>query len=43
MASHYDLFGSSILQRKLALVGAVIGLTVIHLRGLKLHATILGT
>jgi len=38
MASHYDLFGSSILQWKLALVGAVIGLTVVHLRRPKLHA-----
>ncbi len=38
MASHYDLFGSSTLQWKLALVGAVIGLTVVHLRKPKLHA-----
>jgi len=46
MASHYDLFGSSTLQWKLALVGAVIVLTVIHLRKPKLHAlqaAILGT
>lgn len=38
MASHYDLFGSSTLQWKLALVGAVIGLTIVHLRKPKLHA-----
>jgi len=38
MASHYDLFGTSTLQWKLALVGAVIGLTIIHLRKPKLHA-----
>jgi uncharacterized membrane protein len=38
MASHYDLFGDSTLQWKLALVGAVIGLTVVHLRKPKLHA-----
>jgi uncharacterized membrane protein len=38
MASHYDLFGSSTLQWKLALVGAVIGLTIIHLRKPRLHA-----
>jgi uncharacterized membrane protein len=38
MASHYDLFGNSTLQWKLALVGAVIGLTVVHLRKPKLHA-----
>lgn len=38
MASHYDLFGDSTLQWKLALVGAVIGLTIIHLRRPKLHA-----
>jgi hypothetical protein len=29
MASHYDLFGDSTLQWKLALVGAVIGLTLV--------------
>lgn len=38
MASHYHLFGSSTLQWKLALVAAVIGLTVVHLRKPKLHA-----
>ncbi len=38
MASHYDLFGNSTLQWKLALVGAVIGLTIVHLRKPKLHA-----
>lgn len=38
MASHYDLFGSSTLQWKLALVGVVIGLTIVHLRKPKLHA-----
>jgi uncharacterized membrane protein len=38
MASHYDLVGSSTLQWKLALVGAVIGLTIVHLRKPKLHA-----
>ena len=38
MASHYRLWDSSILQWKLGLVGAVIGLTVVHLRRPKLHA-----
>ncbi len=38
MASHYDLFGNSTLQWKLALVGAVIGLTIVHLRKSKMHA-----
>jgi uncharacterized membrane protein len=38
MASHYDLFGDSTLQWKIALVGAVIGLTIVHLRKPKLHA-----
>jgi uncharacterized membrane protein len=38
MASHYDLFGSSTLQWKLALVGVVVGLTIVHLRKPKLHA-----
>jgi uncharacterized membrane protein len=38
LASHYDLFGDSTLQWKLALVGAVIGLTIIHLRRPKAHA-----
>jgi uncharacterized membrane protein len=38
MASHYDLFGGPTLQWKLALVGAVVGLTIVHLRKPKLHA-----
>jgi uncharacterized membrane protein len=38
MASHYGLWGSSALQWKLALVGLVIGLTLLHLRYPKLHA-----
>lgn len=38
MASHYELWDSSTLQWKLALVGAVIGLTVVHLRRPKWHA-----
>lgn len=38
MAAHYDLFGDSILQWKLTLVAAVIGLTIVHLRKPKLHA-----
>jgi uncharacterized membrane protein len=38
MASHYDLWDSSTLQWKLALVGAVIVLTLLHLRWPKLHA-----
>jgi uncharacterized membrane protein len=38
MASHYELFGSSTLQWKLALVGAVIGLTIVHLRRPRLPA-----
>lgn len=37
MASHYELWDSSTLQWKLALVGAVIGLTIVHLRRPKLH------
>jgi uncharacterized membrane protein len=37
MASHYDLWDSSTLQWKLALVGAAIGLTIVHLRRPKLH------
>ncbi|HEX8754175.1 MAG TPA: hypothetical protein VF731_12245 [Solirubrobacterales bacterium] len=32
MASHFHLYGSSTLQVKLALVGLVIALTVLHLR-----------
>jgi uncharacterized membrane protein len=38
MASHFHLFGNSTLQWKLALVVAVIGLTVVHLRKPRLHA-----
>lgn len=38
MASHYDLWDSSTLQWKLALVGLVIALTLVHLRRPKLHA-----
>jgi hypothetical protein len=38
MASHYHLWGSSTLQWKLALVGLVIALTLLHLRHPKLHA-----
>lgn len=38
LASHYDLFGDPTLQWKLALVGAVIGLTIVHLRRPKMHA-----
>lgn len=38
MASHEGFWDSSTLQWKLALVGAVIGLTVVHLRRPKLHA-----
>jgi uncharacterized membrane protein len=38
LASHYDLFGDSTMQWKLALVGAVIGLTIVHLRRPKAHA-----
>lgn len=38
MASHYGLWDSSTLQWKLALVGAVIGLTFVHLHRPKLHA-----
>ncbi len=37
MASHFELWDSSTLQWKLALVGAVIGLTIVHLRHPKLH------
>jgi uncharacterized membrane protein len=37
MASHYELWDSSTLQWKLALVGAVIGLTIVHLHRPKLH------
>jgi uncharacterized membrane protein len=38
MASHYDLWDSSTLQWKLALVGLVIALTLVHLRRPKSHA-----
>jgi len=38
MASHYDLWDSSTLQWKLACVGLVIALTVLHLRKPNLHA-----
>ena len=38
LASHYDLWGASTLQIKLALVGAVVALTLAHLRWPKLHA-----
>lgn len=38
LASHYKLFDDSTLQWKLALVVAVIGLTIMHLRRPKLHA-----
>lgn len=38
MASHYDLWDSSTLQWKLALVALVIALTLVHLRRPKLHA-----
>ncbi len=38
MASHHDLWDSSTLQWKLALVGLVIALTLVHLRRPKLHA-----
>lgn len=38
MASHYHLFGNSTLQWKLALVGLVVALTLLHLRWPKLHA-----
>ena len=37
MASHDELWDSSTLQWKLALVAAVIGLTIVHLRRPKLH------
>ena len=37
MASHYALFGDSTLQWKLALVGLVIALTLLHLRWGKAH------
>lgn len=38
MASHYDLFSSPTLQWKLALVGLVVALALLHLRWPKLHA-----
>jgi uncharacterized membrane protein len=37
MASHYDLFGDSTLQWKLALVGLLIALALAHLRWGKAH------
>lgn len=38
MASHFELWDSSTLRWKLALVGAVIALTIVHLRRPRLHA-----
>jgi uncharacterized membrane protein len=38
MASHYDLFGDPTMRWKLALVGLVVVLTLIHLRAPRLHA-----
>jgi uncharacterized membrane protein len=38
MAAHYDVFGDSTLQLKLALVGLVVALTLLHLRFPRLHA-----
>jgi uncharacterized membrane protein len=38
MAAHYDLFGSSTLQWKLGLVGAVIAFALLHLRYPRAHA-----
>jgi uncharacterized membrane protein len=38
MASHFDLWGSSTLQIKLALVGVVLLLTLVHLRLPQAHA-----
>jgi uncharacterized membrane protein len=38
MASHYELWDSPTLQWKLALVGLVVALTLLHLRLPKLHA-----
>jgi uncharacterized membrane protein len=38
MASHFELWDSSTLQGKLALVALVIGLVLLHLRYPKLHA-----
>lgn len=38
MATHDHRFGSSTLQWKLALVGLVVALTLLHLRRPKLHA-----
>lgn len=38
LASHYEMFDSSTLQWKLALVAAVIALTIVHLRRPKMHA-----
>jgi uncharacterized membrane protein len=38
MAAHYDLFGDSTLQVKLALVALVVFLSLLHLRLPRLHA-----
>lgn len=38
MASHFDLWSSGTLQAKLALVGFVLVLTVVHLRHPRAHA-----
>jgi uncharacterized membrane protein len=38
MASHFDLWGSSTLQWKVALVGVLVALALLHLRFGKLHA-----
>jgi len=38
MAAHYGMFGDSTLQLKLALVGVVVVLTLLHLRRPRLHA-----
>jgi uncharacterized membrane protein len=37
LASHFDLWSSSTLQWKLALVGLLVALTLVHLRFGKLH------
>lgn len=37
LASHYDLFDSSTLQWKLALIAVLIALTLVHLRFAKAH------
>jgi hypothetical protein len=38
MASHYDLWGEGALHAKLALVAAVIALTLAHMRYPRAHA-----